>query len=232
MKKSQDQLIAYLGKHTDFEGKLKFHGTIRVDDHFKGEISSDGTLIVGEEAVIEADVHVSSIIISGEVHGNIIADEKIAIFKPGKVFGDIESPTVVMDAGAIFEGKTQMNQDKPANEPEFTVLDQDTEEPGQKSLGKIFGIVKGSVTPSIDGEKNIFVAAEEGEQGVPIKNAKVIATCKGKSKRNTRTDASGRYELPDLEDGLWKLKVKAKGYEEGEATVEISGGGTYEQDFV
>ena len=104
----RDEINAFLGKNTEFEGQLSFEGAVRVDGHFKGEISSDGTLIVGETAVIESEVRVSHIIISGEVRGNILAGKKIEIHAPGKVFGNISAPTVVMDEGVIFQGNCTM----------------------------------------------------------------------------------------------------------------------------
>jgi cytoskeletal protein CcmA (bactofilin family) len=118
MKKS-DEINAFLGKNTEFEGKVSFGGTVRVDGHFKGEIDADGTLIVGESAVIQAEVRVSYIIISGEIRGNILAGKRIEVHAPGKVFGNICAPTVVMDEGVVFEGSCSMQQatNSKENEP-------------------------------------------------------------------------------------------------------------------
>jgi cytoskeletal protein CcmA (bactofilin family) len=104
----RDEINAFLGKNTEFEGRLSFEGAVRIDGRFKGEISSDGTLIVGETAVIESEIKVSHIIISGEMRGNILASRKIEIHAPGKVFGNICAPAVVMDEGVVFEGTCTM----------------------------------------------------------------------------------------------------------------------------
>jgi cytoskeletal protein CcmA (bactofilin family) len=109
MKKS-DEINAFLGKDTEFEGKLSFSGTVRIDGHFKGEINSDSTLIVGETAVIEAEVRVSYVVISGEIRGNVLAGKRVEIHAPGKVFGNICAPTVVMDEGVVFEGSCSMQE--------------------------------------------------------------------------------------------------------------------------
>ncbi|MBW2170077.1 MAG: polymer-forming cytoskeletal protein, partial [Deltaproteobacteria bacterium] len=103
MKNTRDHINAFLGKDTDFEGKLSFSGTVRVDGLFKGEIFTEGTLIVGETAVIQSDIHASRIIISGEVRGNISAAKRIEMLASGRVFGNIQAPTLTMDEGAIFE---------------------------------------------------------------------------------------------------------------------------------
>ena len=108
--KNKDQINAFLGKDTEFEGKLSFKGTVRIDGHFKGEIFTEGTLIVGESAVIESEIHVSHIIISGEIKGNISADNRIEIHAPGKVFGNIRSPAVIIEEGVIFEGNCRMQK--------------------------------------------------------------------------------------------------------------------------
>jgi cytoskeletal protein CcmA (bactofilin family) len=108
--KKTDEINAFLGKDTEFDGKLSFGGTVRIDGHFKGEINSDGTIIVGETAVIEADVGVSYVVISGEIRGNILASKRVEIHAPGKVFGNINSPTVVMDEGVVFEGSCSMQE--------------------------------------------------------------------------------------------------------------------------
>jgi cytoskeletal protein CcmA (bactofilin family) len=107
----RDEINAFLGKNTEFEGRLSFEGAVRIDGHFKGEISSEGTLIVGETAVIESEVRVSHIIISGEMRGNILASKKIEIHAPGKVFGNICAPAVVMDEGVVFEGTCTMQKE-------------------------------------------------------------------------------------------------------------------------
>ena len=120
-----ETMAAFFGKDTKFQGKLTFNGTIRIDGHFKGEISPDGALIVGERAMIEANMHISYILINGEIHGNIIADQRIEIHPPGKVFGDIQAPTVVVDEGGIFEGNCRMHRAKEPDEKKLAVIESD-----------------------------------------------------------------------------------------------------------
>jgi cytoskeletal protein CcmA (bactofilin family) len=106
--KNRNEINAFLGKDTEFEGKLTFNGAVRIDGRFKGEIFSQGTLIVGESAMIESAIHASHIIISGEIRGNIRADNRIEIHAPGRVFGNIQAPVVVIEEGVIFEGNCSM----------------------------------------------------------------------------------------------------------------------------
>ena len=103
MKKNK-KLSAFLGEDTEVEGKLKFHGTLRIDGHFKGEVTAVGSLVVGDSGIIEADVHATNVLSSGEIRGAVSADEVIEILEPGKVFGDIEAPNVVIHPGVVFEG--------------------------------------------------------------------------------------------------------------------------------
>ena len=120
--KKRDDINAFLGKDTSFEGKLSFSGAVRIDGHFKGKIFTEGTLIVGESAVLESDIHVSHIIISGEIRGNITADSRIEIHTPGKVFGNMESPIVVLDEGVVFEGNCRMQKIKQAGDKRLAVV--------------------------------------------------------------------------------------------------------------
>ena len=106
--KKKDEINAFLGKNTEFEGKLSFTGTVRIDGRFEGAIFGDGTLVVGDSAAIHADVRVSHLIISGEIRGSLSATERIEIRSPGKVYGNIQSPIVVIDEGVIFDGQCRM----------------------------------------------------------------------------------------------------------------------------
>jgi cytoskeletal protein CcmA (bactofilin family) len=110
MKKKSDQMNAFLGTNTEFEGKLSFSGSVRIDGFFKGEISTEGTLIVGETANLEADIHTSHIIVSGVVHGNIVAESRIEVHAPGKIIGNIQAPVITIDEGVVFEGTCQMQK--------------------------------------------------------------------------------------------------------------------------
>ena len=109
MIKRDNKISSFLGKDLELEGTLILHGSTRIEGHIKGEIRSDGNLTVGEQGRIEAHIHASSIDIKGEVHGNIISDDRVHIHAPAKVFGNIESPILVIDPGVVFEGETRMN---------------------------------------------------------------------------------------------------------------------------
>ncbi|MEK7706033.1 MAG: polymer-forming cytoskeletal protein [Myxococcota bacterium] len=97
-----------LGPESSFEGKLSFEGTVRIDGHFKGEIKTDNVLVVGQGARVEAQVHVGSIVINGEVIGDVFAKQSVEIHAPGKVRGNIATPQLVIAKGVVFEGSCKM----------------------------------------------------------------------------------------------------------------------------
>ena len=108
--KTKDEINAFLGVNTEFEGKLTFTGAVRVDGRFKGEIITKGTLIVGELAVIESDIHASHIIVNGEIRGNIMAEKRLEIHASGRVSGNIQTPVLVIDEGVVFNGNCSMEK--------------------------------------------------------------------------------------------------------------------------
>ncbi|NVM24317.1 MAG: polymer-forming cytoskeletal protein [Desulfobacterales bacterium] len=115
MKKARDEINAFLGRDTEFEGKFSFTGAVRIDGKLSGEIFSSGTLIVGESALIRSQINVADMIIRGEVHGDIFAENKIEIKVPGKLFGNIQTPKLVIEEGVIFEGNCKMKDLKGKN---------------------------------------------------------------------------------------------------------------------
>ncbi len=102
------EINTLLGKGSEFEGKLTFEGTVRVDGKLSGEIFSDDVLVVGEGAELHAEIDIGEIIIQGLVVGNIRAKRAVEIHAPGKVRGDITTPSLQIDKGVIFEGKCYM----------------------------------------------------------------------------------------------------------------------------
>jgi len=104
------EITALLGRGTQFEGKLHFEGRVRIDGTFKGEIHSDDTLIVGDGAEVHAEIDVATVIVRGGiVQGNVRAKTAIEIHAPGKLHGNIHSPSVFIDRGVEFEGSCRMD---------------------------------------------------------------------------------------------------------------------------
>jgi cytoskeletal protein CcmA (bactofilin family) len=100
--------FTFLGKDAVFKGVLTLEGNIRVDGRLEGELRSTGTLIVGEHAVIRGNIMPGILITSGKINGDVIASERIKILKPGIVVGDIRTPAISIEAGAIFHGLSDM----------------------------------------------------------------------------------------------------------------------------
>jgi cytoskeletal protein CcmA (bactofilin family) len=102
------EITTLLGRGATFEGKLTFDGTVRIDGRFKGEVFTDDTLVIGEGAIVEAQLDVGEVIIQGTVIGNVTAKRSIEIHAPGRVKGDLHTPSLQIDKGVIFEGRSFM----------------------------------------------------------------------------------------------------------------------------
>lgn len=100
---------ALLGKGSEFEGKLTFEGTVRIDGRFTGEIFSDGHLVVGDGAQVQAEIRVANVTVYGSITGNIHAAESVELHAPASLRGNIISPALHIDKGVFFEGQCQMS---------------------------------------------------------------------------------------------------------------------------
>ncbi len=100
----------FVGGNTSLTGEANFKGMLRVDGHLAGRINSEkGTLIVSSGARVEADVVVAVAKINGTVNGNINATERLELGRTARVFGDISTPTLLIEQGAFFEGACRMD---------------------------------------------------------------------------------------------------------------------------
>lgn len=116
-------LTAFIDQGSSFEGKLSFKDTVRIDGHFAGQITSENTLVIGESGVIEADIRSQIVIVSGSIHGNIVALRKVVLHKSAQVEGDVEAPCVVMEEGAVLNGKLNMAAAVPKKPRDLKAVD-------------------------------------------------------------------------------------------------------------
>lgn len=100
---------AYLDKGSKISGKLFFEGPVRIDGQVDGEISANDAVMVGESAVVTAQVKAASVVIAGKISGDITASKRIEIRPTAKVFGNLTTPVLVVHDGALFEGHCAMN---------------------------------------------------------------------------------------------------------------------------
>ncbi|MBI5787283.1 MAG: polymer-forming cytoskeletal protein [Candidatus Schekmanbacteria bacterium] len=101
---------AFLGEGTNFKGVLAFEGTVRIDGKLEGEITSEDTLVVGEHAIVNAEINVGTIVISGKISGDITAKIRVDIKSTGEVYGNIQTPILTIEEGVIFQGTCDMRR--------------------------------------------------------------------------------------------------------------------------
>jgi len=102
------ELNALLGRGSEFEGKLTFEGTVRIDGKFTGTIITNDVLVVGEGAKIAAEISCGSIVVHGEIVGDVRAKNAIELHHPARVKGNMEAPSLMIEKGVMFEGQCKM----------------------------------------------------------------------------------------------------------------------------
>jgi len=118
--KQSDQVSGFLDKGTNMTGELDFAGTLRIDGNFQGSISTGDSLVIGEHAVVHADIKVGEIEIHGQFFGSIQAKRRVDIFPSGRVRGDVHTPVLSVSAGAMVDGGFRMADERPDETPVAT----------------------------------------------------------------------------------------------------------------
>ena len=104
--------FGWIGRGIEVNGDIAFADRLQVDGKTIGKLTSEsGTLIIGESGHVEAQVDVGVCVVHGSVHGNLIARSKLEIRRTGRVHGDVITPVLLVEEGAVFNGAIRMSQE-------------------------------------------------------------------------------------------------------------------------
>ena len=103
------QVNGFLAKECTFEGKLNFDGVMQINGEFRGEILSTGTLLVGPDATVSANIQVGTLIVDGSFEGRVEAKTRVELHASGRIVGDVVTASFLIDEGGFFNGSCQMN---------------------------------------------------------------------------------------------------------------------------
>ena len=107
-KKEELPIRAYLGSDALFKGALSFEGTVRIDGKFEGVVSTKDTLVIGETGDMQADVEVGTLVCKGNLSGTVVASKKIEMHPASKITGNVQTPAVSIELGAVLDGHLNM----------------------------------------------------------------------------------------------------------------------------
>lgn len=105
------ELNGFVDAGTKFRGELRFETTFRVEGKVEGSVVSSGNLVIGEGGEVDGDIRVGQLFVSGVVRGTVKASRRIQLCAQGKAFADLETPSLVIEDGAIFDGRCSMTRE-------------------------------------------------------------------------------------------------------------------------
>src|SRR5712692_1257007 len=109
----EDEVIAFVGRGVEFKGVITYNGTVRIDGRLDGEIHTEGVLVVGEDAVISAQVTAGTVISRGRITGDIVASGKVRLLAPAVLNGSVKAPLLSIEEGVLFNGSLEMAKAEP-----------------------------------------------------------------------------------------------------------------------
>jgi len=133
-KGASEATVSLLGEGVEIVGEVSFTQGVKIDGVIKGNVRSNASLVVGSKGRVEADISARRISIGGEFRGTVHASERVEILRDGKVFGDLYTPCLIIEAGAVFEGKCNMSKAPKAEEGSVLKVVEPTAE-GVKGAG-------------------------------------------------------------------------------------------------
>jgi cytoskeletal protein CcmA (bactofilin family) len=108
MTEGTGDISAFVGKGVEFKGTITYTGTVKIDGYLDGEIHTDGVLLIGEEAVVQAKITAGTIVSKGKITGDVVAKECVKLRTPAVMNGSVNTPVLSMEDGVLFNGALEM----------------------------------------------------------------------------------------------------------------------------
>ncbi len=105
-----EDISAFVGKGVEFKGTISYSGTVRIDGYLDGEIHTDGILLIGEDAVLQAKIAAGTVVCKGKITGDIVVKEQVKLRAPAVVNGSVKTPLLSIEDGVLFNGNLEMAQ--------------------------------------------------------------------------------------------------------------------------
>lgn len=106
---AKDDITAFLGAGTIYNGQLSFVGSVRIDGQFTGEVTSEGTLILGKDAKVEGSINVCNLVLSGFLNGDVVVTGKTIMHKTANLTGNLVTRSLIIEEGALLQGNICMD---------------------------------------------------------------------------------------------------------------------------
>lgn len=103
-------LNSLIGEGSEFRGEFKVKDLIRIDGYFKGNLITEGKVLVGKSGLVDTDIRAGIVVVGGEVRGSIHATERITLLSTGRVYGDVVTKSLVVEDGTVLEGRCTINR--------------------------------------------------------------------------------------------------------------------------
>ena len=137
--RAEDEILSVLGEGLEMTGEVSLTSGMRVNGVINGKIRSDAVLEIGPDGKVDAEITVRRILINGEFRGIIHASDRVEIHKDGKAYGDIYTPCLIIEAGAVFEGRCNMSDAKKSQAKEagavLQAIESDADQSSQLASG-------------------------------------------------------------------------------------------------
>ena len=155
----EGRLSGFVGHGTVLTGETIFQMMLRVDGHVTGTVTSDGgTLIVGTNGQVDANVSVGVATVNGVINGDVIATEKIQLGRTARVMGNIATPRLVIEEGAVFEGACTMLKARETQEAQATAAQE------QYRAAELSRYQSTTVTSDDDDDDDDFLSSTTSEE--------------------------------------------------------------------
>jgi len=106
----EGKLNCIIGEESTFSGEINVRGSVRIDGEFEGVVVATESLLIGKAGVVKADVKVRDLVVAGSINGNLKASERVELHAGARVEGDVETRSLVVDEGVLFNGRCIMKE--------------------------------------------------------------------------------------------------------------------------
>lgn len=103
-------LNSLIGEGSEFRGEFKVKELLRIDGYFKGNINTEGKILIGQNGLVESDIHAGIVVVGGTVKGSIHATDRVILLSTCRLYGDVVTESLIVEEGVVFEGRCTINR--------------------------------------------------------------------------------------------------------------------------